>query len=350
METLALAAPARDEVEVRIRACAICHSDLSYIDGLWPVAGPTVFGHEAAGVVSAVGEGVTGFRAGDRVCVTLARACGACHSCARGRPSDCGGALPIDGRAVLSAADGAPVAQGIRTAAFAEAVVVHVSQIVTVPDSLPWAAAAVLSCGVLTGYGAAVNSARVAAGDAVAVIGVGGVGVNAVQAARIAGAAPVIAIDTSATRRAAAAAFGATDALDPLDGDMATAVLALTGGRGLDHAIVCAGAGPAIDLGLALLARGGAVTIAGMPAEDLVSAYAPNDLVFANRTIRGSRFGQAVVARDIPLLCGLYAEGALRLDELVTAEMPFDRINEALDLARSGQGLRTVLTFGEGAP
>lgn len=345
IERVGLCAPGAGEIEVEVAACAICHSDLAYIDGAWATEGPAVFGHEASGRVVRTGPGVDGVGPGDRVCVTLARSCGTCRDCGLARPIRCDTPLPLDTRTVLTGADEGVIGQGLKTAAFAERVVVHQSQVVPIPATMGWAAASVMSCAVLTGFGAVVRTARVVPGESVAVIGAGGVGLNAVQAARIAGARDIVAVDPSPTRRERAGRFGATADVDPAVGDPVAAVRALSGGRGADKIIVCVGSVPAIETSLGMLARGGTMALAGMPADGALCRFDAGALTSANQSILGSKFGEAVVSEDIPRFCSLHASGELKLDELVTAEVPFDEIDAALDVARSGSGLRTVVTF-----
>ncbi len=248
IEELVLAAPGPGEVAVAVEACAVCHSDIAYADGAWGGALPAVYGHEAAGRVTAVGAGVRGFAAGDRVLVTLIRACGHCPACAGGAPTSCDHAWDA-GPSPLRDAGGAVVAQGMKTAAFAEAVVVDASQLVALPDDLPAELACLLACGVITGVGAVVNTARLRPGARVAVIGAGGVGLNAIQGAALAGAAQIVAVDLAPAKLEAARAFGATDGVVAGPGAMAEAmatVRALTGGRGVDAAFVTVGAPAAI--------------------------------------------------------------------------------------------------------
>ena len=195
IEELSLAATGPGEVRVRIAAVAICHSDISYIDGAWGGSLPAVYGHECAGTVEEVGEGVTTVRPGDTVVVTLIRSCGHCHGCSMGRPVTCSTQFRLDAETPLRDADGKPVAQVMRTGGFAEQVLVHESQCVAIPARVPSASAALLACGVITGFGAVTNTAKVPAGSHVVVIGTGGVGLNSIQGARVAGARTVVAVD-----------------------------------------------------------------------------------------------------------------------------------------------------------
>jgi Zn-dependent alcohol dehydrogenase len=254
IETLILRDPGPGEVEVTLEAVAICHSDISYIEGGWGGPLPSVYGHEAAGRVTAIGDGVTSVAEGQRVIVTLIRSCGTCPSCVTARPVHCMGNQPLPPE--LSFPDGREVNKGLKCGAFAEKVVVHASQIAGVGEDVPPESACLLACGVPTGLGAAVNTAGVRPGDTVAVIGLGGVGLNAVQGARLAGAARIIGMDLEPSKLEDAKVFGATDGVLVSDEKPWRAVKALTGGRGADHVFVSVGVIPAYDLAPRLLARG----------------------------------------------------------------------------------------------
>ena len=246
IEEVLLAPPGQGEVEVTLSAVAICHSDISYAEGAWGGQLPAVYGHEAAGTVSATGPGVSGFAPGDRVVVTLIRSCGTCAHCASGKPTVC--ETPYDGAGgPLQTVEGKPLVQGMACGAFAEKVVVDQRQIVKLPDAIPMEAAALLACGVITGVGAVVNAARLRAGEDVAVIGAGGVGLNAIQGARIAGARRIAAVDVVAEKLDAAMEFGATHAVLASQEKPWKAVRKALGGRGADAVMITAGAIPAYD-------------------------------------------------------------------------------------------------------
>ncbi len=345
VEPVELDAPNSGEVRVRVAACAICHSDVAYASGAWGGALPAIYGHEAAGVVEATGGAAGGLEPGDHVVVTLVRSCGSCHVCTRGQPALCGTRFALDERSPLRTAGGAEIAQGLRTAAFAEEVVVHHSQAVAVPAAMPLDRACLLACGVVTGYGAVVTTGRVTAGDSVAVIGAGGVGLNCIQGAVLAGAAVIVAVDLAAGRLAAATAFGATQLVDPAAEDAAQAVRGLTDGRGVDCAVVAAGSTAAVDLALRLVRRGGSVVIAGMPPSGQTVSFEPADLAHDGIRILGSKLGSTRPAIDIPELARLYLAGRLRLDELISSRTPLAAINDALGASARGEALRAVITF-----
>lgn len=344
VEEVVLRAPGPGEVQVAVAAVAICHSDILYAEGAWPAHLPAVYGHEAAGRVLALGEGVTGFAPGDPVVVSMIRSCGTCHSCRLGRPTLCETGYDRAG-GTLTLPDGTVVEHGMGTAAFAEEVVVHQSQLAPIPEGVPMEAAALLACGVITGAGAVLNTARVEAGANVVVIGAGGVGLNTIQAARLSGAARVIAVDLSDEKLAAARDFGATDTLAAGQKGLRRAILALTEGRGADYVFVTVGAISAYQGASALACRGGAVVAVGMPPSGAAMQLEPVILAATSQRLLGSNLGNAVIARDIPLLAGFYRQGRLKLDELVTRRWTLDEINEAIADTKAGIALRNVIVF-----
>jgi Zn-dependent alcohol dehydrogenase len=345
LEEVSLVEPRAGEVQVRIAACAICHSDLMAIDGAWGGELPAIFGHEAAGVVEAVGPGVTGAAPGDHVVVTLLRSCGDCHFCARGELQLCETKLPLDLRSPLAAGDGSTIRQGLRTAAFAEQVVVHASQIAVIPREVPLASASLLACGVITGVGAALNTAAVRPGSHVATIGTGGVGLNCVQGAALSGARTNVAIDLSDHKLATARAFGASHAINPRAVDVRDAVRSLTGGRGADYVFVAAGSAAAIEQGAMLVRRGGTLVVVGMTALSVKVRLEALDIADDALRILGSKMGGTRPRVDIPVLVDWYRQGRLKLDELISGRYPPEQINEALASAASGAALRNVIVF-----
>jgi len=342
IEEVILAAPGPGEVRVRLEAVAICHSDILYMEGAWGGHLPAVYGHEAAGRVVETGRGVSAVAPGDPVVVTMIRACGLCHFCQLGRPTMCETSHDR-AKGTLRLPDGTVVEHGLNTAAFAEEVVVHHSQIAPIPEGVPMDAAALLACGVITGAGAVLNTARVEPGAQVVVIGAGGVGLNTVQAARLAGAARVIAIDLSDEKLAIARDFGATDTLRADTPKLRRAVMALTAGRGADYVFVTVGSVTAYQGAFPLACKGGAVVAVGMPPSGSAVQIEPVVLAATSQRFVGSNLGNAVIARDIPLLAGFYRQGRLKLDELVSGRYRLDQINEAIADARGGRSLRNVI-------
>jgi S-(hydroxymethyl)glutathione dehydrogenase / alcohol dehydrogenase len=345
IEEIDLAEPAQGEIRVRIKACAICHSDVFYWEGAWGGDLPAVYGHEAAGIVEAVGPGVTRVRVGDPVVATLIRSCGFCPSCARGAPVFCDEVFPLDRQSPIKSKTGESIAHGMRIGAFAEHVVVHHSQVERLPADMAFDVASLISCGVLTGLGAVVNTAGVGAGESVVVIGCGGVGLNSVQGARLAGAGPIIAVDVAAAKLEAARAFGATHGVNAASEDVAARVADITGGAKADYVFVTVGVGGAAEQAISLMKRNGATVLVGMPPSGVSATFDPGWLAADGQRILGSKMGSARLPVDVPRIVALYREGRLKLDELVTARYPFERINEALASSRAGKALRNVVTF-----
>lgn len=343
IEDVELRAPGPGEVQVKLSACAICHSDISFIDGGWGGTLPAVYGHEAAGHVAACGPGVSAFAPGDPVLVTLIRSCGTCPSCATGAQVLC--ETPYDrDSGPLSATDGGVMQQGLAVGGFAEQVVVDQTQLAPLPDDMALDAASLLACGVPTGVGSVVHTAKIRAGQSVVVIGAGGVGLNAIQGARIAGARRIIAIDLSPEKLEVAKEFGATDGVLATQKSPWKEVFRITG-RGADAVFVTVGAVPAYDTAPRYLAPGGQVVMVGMPHSGDRSSYEPVILAALGQGMIGTKMGDIVLARDIPWMVDLYQQGRLMLDELVSGRWPLEQINEAIADTRSGAARRNVIVF-----
>ncbi|SDL06570.1 alcohol dehydrogenase catalytic domain-containing protein [Aliiruegeria lutimaris] len=342
IETLTLAAPGAGEVQVEMEAVAICHSDISYIDGGWGGTLPAVYGHEGVGRVTAAGPGVSAVAEGDRVLVTLIRACHSCTACATGHPAYCDGNPARD--TPLADAAGAPVLGAMNCGAFAEAVTVDASQLVRIPEDMPAESACLLSCGVITGIGAAVNTAALRPGQIAVVVGAGGVGLNAIQGARIAGAARIAAIDMSEEKLAIAREFGATDGILANDPE-ALDKLHRVAPKGADAVLLCTGAIQAYQGALDYLAPRGQVILVGMPHVGQKVDYEPVDMAAAGQGIVGSKMGDAVPLRDIPWMIDLYRQGRLKLDELVSGRWSLEQINEAIADTKTGGARRNVILF-----
>lgn len=344
--------PHRTEVKVRMVASGVCHSDRSFQDGTLPITLPAVIGHEGAGIVEEVGEGVDDLVPGDHVVISWVPQCHACYFCTHGQPQLCRTA-----DAVLLAAglldgsprmrlDGAPLQQALGTGTFAEATVVDRSAVVKVPDDLDLSVAALLGCAVLTGVGAALNTATISPGDTVAVIGCGGVGLNVVQGARLAGAGEIVAIDIHPAKLATARLLGATTTVDASTTDPIGRVFDLTGQRGADVTFEAIGLGPTIDQAIALTRRGGQAVLVGIPRLEVVLTLPVMlGLVMAERTVKGCWYGSSDVRRDIPVLIDHYRRGDLRLDELVSHRIPLDQVNHALDAMGTSGDARSVIVF-----
>ncbi len=344
VEEVQLRAPHGSEVEVTLDAVAICHSDISYAGGAWGGSLPAVYGHEAAGRISAVGDTVRGLAVGDSVVVTLIRACGTCSNCSSGKPTICD--TPYDGdKGPLKTADGGKLHQAMASGAFAEKVVVEQAQVVKISHDIPKDAASLIACGVITGVGAVVNAAGLRPGQDVVVIGAGGVGLNAIQGARIAGARRIVAVDMSEEKLAIAKEFGATDGvLGSSDSPWRAAIKAM-GGRGADAVIVTVGAIPAYDDAPKYLTWGGKVIMVGMPHSGAMSTYEPVMLAAMGQGMVGSKMGDVVIQRDIPWMVDLYLQGRLKLDELISGRWKLEQINEAIADTKTGAARRNVIMF-----
>jgi len=348
IEDLVLDPPQTGEVQVDIRAVAICHSDVSLIRGHWrgwSSAVPVLAGHEAAGVVAAVGPGVTTVRPGDPVVVSLLRSCGRCFACTQGAPFLCEGKFALQTEKRLHRRDGQPINQGISTGAFAEAVVVDQSQVVAIAADMPLDRACLLGCGVITGLGAVTNTAQVTPGSSVVVVGTGGVGLNSVQGAALSGAHPIIAVDVLPAKLAAARQFGATDGVNPQDSDLAAEIRALTHGRGADYAIITVGNPAAVNQALSYVRRGGTIVAVGMPPTGAAATVPVGDFVYMGQKLLGSNIGSTRLAVDIPRLVALYQSGRLKLDELITQRYRLEDINDAVAAMERGEALRNVIVF-----
>ena len=345
IEELTLEAPQAGELVVDVKACAICHSDITYMDGGWGGALPALYGHEAAGIVSAVGPETPGVQIGDHVVVTLIRACGQCFYCSRGDRVMCETTLPLSTREPIKDATGAAVAQMMNVGSFAEQVLVHHSQIAVMPKDVSFSVASLLGCGVITGVGAAINTTTIKPGESVVVIGTGGVGLNCIQGAALSGANPLIAVDVNDAKLEASKEFGATHGINSKTQDVAAEVKALTNGRMADHVLVSVGVGPAIEQGIGLMGKGAETIIVGMPPSGVTTTFDPSWVAADSQRIVGSKMGSAQTPADIPQLVGLYRGGRLKLDELVTKEYPLEEINEAIASVKRGEALRNVVVF-----
>jgi S-(hydroxymethyl)glutathione dehydrogenase/alcohol dehydrogenase len=346
IEEVELREPAAGEVSVRVRACAICHSDVALVQGAWGGELPAVYGHEAAGIVEEVGAGVRSVAPGDHVVVTLIRACGHCAQCLRGQPALCEqlAEFPLTRSSPLTDGEGRSIQQGVRTAAFAERVTVDASQVVPVPADVPLECASLLACGVVTGVGAVVNTARVEPGSSVVVFGAGGVGLNVVQGAALAGAGQIVAVDLLDGKLEAALRFGATSTLNAARADVVGEVLELTRGRGADYAFDATGSTAAVEQAALLVRPAGTVVLVGMPPSGARVSFEAEDVAERALRLLGSKMGSARPQLDIPRLVQLYLQGRLLLDELITRRWPLQEINEALAAAERGEVLRALLT------
>jgi Zn-dependent alcohol dehydrogenase len=349
-DDVAIAEPRPGQVRVRVRHCGVCHSDLSIVDGVFPSPTPIVLGHEAAGVVDAVGPDVTGLAVGEPVVLTPIPPCGTCYWCVRGEPGVCVNANAIatnsfaDGTTGLSMRDRV-VYRGVGLGAFAEYVLVPQTGAIRIPADVPLDVACVIGCAVQTGVGAVLNTARVEPGATVLVMGLGGIGLSIVQGAHAAGAARIIAADPVAARREAAVRFGATDVLDPITTDVAGSALGLTG-VGVDYAFDAVGRASLVQTGLAATRNGGTtVAVGAAPLDDAITIAPAALFTIAEKKLLGCALGSCHAVRDIPRLIALWQAGRLDLEGLVTARRPLAEINDAMEDLRRSRGIRTILSL-----
>ncbi|MEV7319460.1 alcohol dehydrogenase catalytic domain-containing protein [Streptomyces sp. NPDC093970] len=328
--------PGAGEVLVSVAAAGLCHSDLSVVDGTIPFPVPVVLGHEGAGVVEAVGVGVTHVAPGDHVALSTLANCGACADCDRGRPTMCRKAIGRPQKPFTRG--GRALYQFASNSAFAERTVVKAVQAVRIPKDIPLTSAALIGCGVLTGVGAVLNRARVDRGDTVLVIGTGGIGLNVIQGARIAGALRIVAVDANPAKEEVARRFGASDFLTSTEGvrDLLP--------HGVDHAFECVGRVELVRQAVDLLDRHGQAVLLGTAAATAEASFVVSSM-FLDKSILGCRYGSSRPQRDIALYAELYRQGRLMLDELVTATYPVEDFEKARADAEAGRVARGVLTF-----
>ena len=345
VEDVGIARPGPREVLIRTMAVGVCRSDLHFIDGVYPHALPVIPGHEAAGIVEAVGSDVARLKVGDHVVTCLSAFCGTCEHCVTGHLSLCQdqSVKRKPGEPPKLTLAGAPLPQFLNLSAYAEQMLIHENACVAVDRAMPLDRAALIGCAVTTGAGAVFNQARLVPGESVAVIGCGGIGLAAINAAKIAGAGRIIAIDPQPAKRALAKALGATDALAPEGDKPHQAIVELTGG-GVDHAIEAVGRTETVELAWNILKRGGTATVLGMmPPGQHVQIHGPTFL--QAKRLQGSMMGMNRFPVDIPRLVGFYLDGRLDLDAIIEKRIPLARINDAVDDLRRGDVARSVVVF-----
>jgi alcohol dehydrogenase len=348
IEDIDLAPPGPGEVLVRIRAAGLCHSDLSVINGDRPRPMPMVLGHEAAGEVEALGDGVSDLVRGDHVVLVFVPSCGHCSPCAEGRPALCEpGAKANTSGTLLSGARrlslrGEPVNHLLGCASFAEYATVSRRSLVKIDPELKFDEAALFGCAVLTGVGAVVNTAQVRAGSSVAVIGLGGVGLASILGASASGARQIVAVDLAQDKLDLAKTLGATHTFNPGDGDVVDAIKSASAG-GVDFAIEMAGSTRAFELAYRITRRGGTTVTAGLPPPTATWPLPPVHLVAEERTIKGSYIGTCVPSRDMPRYIDLYRQGRLPVDRLLTGKLRLDAINTGFDLLHEAKAVRQVV-------
>jgi S-(hydroxymethyl)glutathione dehydrogenase / alcohol dehydrogenase len=348
VEELAIDPPRAGEVGVKLLAAGVCHSDLHQARGDWAHTGPIVLGHEAAGIVEAVGDGVTSVSPGQRVVLSWYYPCLRCDECERGRQWLCSGTRAVenlqpDGTTRFHGSDGSDVLAYLTVGAFAERTVVPEQAAIAIDERVPPEVACLIGCCVSTGVGAVVNTAAVPAGSSVVVIGLGGVGLSVLMGARLAGATTVVAVDKAQAKLNLARALGATDAVIASDlRETRRAIIAATDG-GADFAFEAVGLQPTIELATASLRRGGTAVLVGLTPFGTKPSFDSFRLVDRGQRILGSTYGSTVAAVDFPRLAELYLAGRLPIDRLVDSRIALDEVNAALDALESGNGSRRVI-------
>lgn len=349
VQNIDIGAPQAGEALIRVVACGVCHSDYSFMHGILRGPVPVVLGHEAGGIVEVVGPGVEGLAPGDHVIAVLTPSCGHCEFCAEDKQFLCTASAPmianstmLDGTSRLRRGSEI-VYQLCGIAGFAEKAIVPAGALIKIDRSVPLDVVCLIGCGVLTGVGAALNTAQVKANTTVAVMGCGGVGLAIIQGARIAGARQIIAIDPVAARRELAMSLGATHVADPAAGDIVKTVKKMTAG-GVHYAFEAIGKVETIAQAFGMIRPSGVAIAVGVPSvSEEIKLRASG--VLQNKTLVGSFYGSSVPSRDVPKLVELYKRGELKLDEMVTHRLPLERVNEAFELMVRGDGARAVITM-----
>jgi len=342
MEDVEVKDPGPGEVRVAIRAAGLCHSDLSVVDGSIPYPTPVVLGHEGAGVVDAVGAGVTAVAEGDAVILSTVAHCGRCRACASDRPTECRNApSPKDSQPFT--VGGVPAYQFANASAFAERTVVREQSAIAIDRRVPFECAALIGCGIMTGVGAVMNRARVEAGASMAVFGLGGIGLSCIQGGVLADAGKIIAVDVVPEKLALARELGATHTIDAQRDDPVAAIRDLTAG-GAEHAFEAVGNLKVIQQALESLGPGGTLTIVGVPKLGSKLELVVHAL-YQNKAVQGCRYGAARPRTDFPMLADLYLRGRLKIDELITRRYPLDDFGRALDDLKAGRLARGVFTM-----
>lgn len=333
-----------DQVKVQIKATGVCHSDLSTLTGVLPTMPPSVIGHEGSGVIAEIGAHVTNVAVGDHVVVNWSPDCGICPECLRGEPYLC---MAFIGQAFgeprFLLGDGTPAFGMAGVGTWAEEMVVPFQAVIKIAQDVPFEYAALLGCGIPTGVGAAINTAKVKPGSKVAVIGAGGVGLSVIQGARISGAATILAVDPNETKHDIAKHFGATHTAT-LDNLTETNGL-LTLGQGFDYVFEVVGKAAAIQTAWSITRRGGDVIVVGAGAGDDNWTQNAFSLLFEGKTLKASLYGGCDLKRDIPIFVDLWRAGKLDLESLITRRIRFEDLNDAIEALKDGNVIRQVVLF-----
>jgi S-(hydroxymethyl)glutathione dehydrogenase/alcohol dehydrogenase len=344
-------APQAGEVLVELMASGLCYSDLHVMKGNWAAPTPLVLGHEGAGIVRAVGKGVSTLAEGDHVVLCWTPSCGSCRFCVIGRPSLCDLAKAKASKHVMPDGttrlrrQGQPVHSYIALGTFGQHAMVQESAAIRIRPDVPFAQASLVGCAVTTGIGAVINTAKVEAGASVIVIGCGGVGLNVLQGARLAAAHPIVAVDREPGKLEAARRFGATHTINPADVDLSDAVAEITDGRGFDYSFEAIGLPTTTEDAIASIGKGGTAVLVGQVATGQRISVDPLVISDQEKVIRGSNYGSARPAVDFPRILDLYTTGLIDLDSLITQTVGLAKINAGFDAMRNRSGIRTVVDF-----
>ena len=348
IEDVSIDKPGANEVLIRTVNAGLCHSDLHFMEGLWQTKLPAVMGHEAAGIVEAVGDGVSYVKPGDRVITCLSIFCGTCKHCLGGRMSLCQNfsatGRPREATPRLTNRSGDALAQFARLASFAEQMLVHQNAVVKVREEMPLDKAALIGCGVTTGMGAVFRTTRIEPGSRVCVIGAGGVGLSAVQGARIAGAGQLIVVDLTPEKLELARKLGASDVVNASEVDPVEAVVELSQG-GVDYAFEAIGLKQTVEQAWRMLAIGGTATVIGMMPFGATVEIPGYEIFMQEKTLKGSMMGSNQFRTDMPRFVDMYLDGRLKLDEMVSQHIPLEKVNDGYDAMRRGELARTVIDF-----
>jgi S-(hydroxymethyl)glutathione dehydrogenase / alcohol dehydrogenase len=347
IESVELRAPRADEVVVKLGASGVCHSDLSALQGKLGLPAPAVLGHEGAGIIEEVGAGVAGLRPGDHVVLSWAPECGQCAYCLKGRPYLCTSSYEgwMQGLEGTFSKGELEIFRMTGVGTFAERSVVRAAACIKIPTDVPLDRACLIGCGVMTGVGAAINTAQIRPGDTVAVFGCGGVGLNVIQGAALCGAERIIAVDLVDQKLQWAKEFGATDTINGKQTDAPEAIRGLTDGLGVDYAFEVIGAQASITQAIQSLRRGGNAVIVGVVAVGQDIAVPGAMFGLEEKSLRGCLYGSGNLRRDIPHLLSLYMQKRLKLDELISRRIKLDDINAAFAAMEKGEVARSVIVY-----